>query len=109
MPAIQIAVMLILTAILFYFLLRLTNIKHSFAGNVHIDTVITVKDAEDSIEQLVKDLAKSRGTTEGCIWVVDLGSTDSTKKIIELLENDYPYVHTLSNQNADSVINTYAH
>jgi hypothetical protein len=69
--------------------------------------VLVVKNQGDCIEGTVKNLLSSNflGKTipAKTLTVVDMGSTDDTGRILELLKNDYEFLDVKNQEDRDSI------
>ncbi|MBE7029046.1 MAG: hypothetical protein E7405_02215 [Ruminococcaceae bacterium] len=64
-------------------------------------TVVAVKNEENRVENIVhslllKVLKDDNGAYNRKISVIDLGSTDKTMELLEILKNDKPYLNVYS-------------
>lgn len=81
------------------FLKKTPPIAHIKEGFCNTHMVITIKNAEESIEGIVRSLAwqisnKSNFPTD--VYIVDLASTDQTFLISEKLAEEYTFIHPVS-------------
>ncbi len=83
------------------FLKKPNTPMQSVAGMCSTHLVITAKNAEDSIEGIVRSIAWQISSTSNKsflpaeVFVIDLGSTDCTFSILEKLTKEYTFIHPM--------------
>lgn len=84
-------------------------------GNIHtgdVYTVMAVRNQEESVEGMIrsavwKALARQGGRTINDIVVLDLGSEDETRDILQRLEQEYDFVHVMSREDYIDAVKEY--
>ncbi len=64
----------------------------------HLHSVITVKNAEETIEGTIRALAwkmQTNPTEFKELFIIDTGSDDETFHILEKLKEEYPFLHPI--------------
>ena len=66
-------------------------------------TVLTVKNQQDNVEGVIRSatwaaLGRTGGRRVGDIIVVDLGSSDDTLRILNMLSDEYEFLHVMDKQ-----------
>jgi len=85
-----------------FFLKKTAEIQFSENGFCNAHFVITTKNAEDSIEGIVRSVAWQISNTSNSsylsaeVLVVDLGSTDCTFSILEKLAKEYGVINPMT-------------
>ena len=80
-------------------------------GNGKIKVVLMVKDSEEVIEGVIRNVFEGdtvrEFSTDGKITVVDLGSKDSTFEILNKLKDSYVHMEVLDNDKRERVFSTF--
>ncbi len=84
-------------------------------GEIHVDnvyTVMAVRNQEETIEGMIrsaawKSVARQGGRTINDIVVLDLGSEDETREILQKLEQEYDFVHVMSREDYIDAVKGY--
>lgn len=79
-------------------------------GDVY--TVMTVRNQEETIEGMIRSAAwksvlRQGGRTINDIVVLDLGSEDETRDILQRLEREYDFVHVMSREDYIDAVKGY--
>jgi len=86
--------------------------KKSYSKNIKIKAVLFVKNCEDVIEGVIRNIFIGdflrKIMSSGSLTVVDMGSTDKTLDILQRIERDYDTVDVLKESEKEKVFDFFS-
>jgi glycosyltransferase involved in cell wall biosynthesis len=83
-----------------------------YPGKRSAKLVLIVKDQEESIEGIVKNIAAceliKKAMTDGELTVIDTGSTDRTVDILRKLEKDYEFIKVMTENEKERILHVFS-